>query len=70
MTKLKDSAQMMQPILLKQNQAKKISSIPRLPRCLSRERTNTSSMSKSAEEWKSTMSGMKTDRGVSKKPDC
>jgi hypothetical protein len=27
-------------------------------------------MSKSAEEWKSTMSGMKTDRGVSKKPDC
>jgi hypothetical protein len=28
-TKLKDSTQMMQPILLKQNQAKKISSIPR-----------------------------------------
>jgi hypothetical protein len=27
-------------------------------------------MSKSAEEWKSTMSGMKTDRDVSKKPDC
>jgi hypothetical protein len=26
-------------------------------------------MSKSAEEWKS-MSGMKTDRGVGKKPDC
>jgi hypothetical protein len=63
-TKLKDSAQMMQPILLKQNQAKKISSIPRLPRCLSRERTNTSSMNESAEEWKSTMSGMKTDRGA------
>jgi hypothetical protein len=27
-------------------------------------------MSKSAEEWKSTMSGMKTDRDVGKKPDC
>jgi hypothetical protein len=26
-------------------------------------------MSKSAEEWKS-MSGMKTDHGVGKKPDC
>jgi hypothetical protein len=26
-------------------------------------------MSECAEEWKS-MSGMKTDRGVSKKPDC
>jgi hypothetical protein len=26
-------------------------------------------MSESAEEWKS-MSGMKTDRGVGKKPDC
>jgi hypothetical protein len=26
-------------------------------------------MSESAEEWKST-SGMKTNRGVSKKPDC
>jgi hypothetical protein len=70
MMKLKDSTQMMQPILLKQNQARKISSIPRLPRCLSRERTNTSSMSESAEEWKSTMSGMKTDRGVGKKPNC
>jgi hypothetical protein len=27
-------------------------------------------MSDSAEEWKSTMSGMKTDCGVGKKPDC
>jgi hypothetical protein len=27
-------------------------------------------MSKSAVEWKSTMSGMKTNRGVVKKPDC
>jgi hypothetical protein len=27
-------------------------------------------MGKSAEEWKSTMSGMKTDRGVGKKPNC
>jgi hypothetical protein len=27
-------------------------------------------MGKSAEEWKSTLSGMKTDRGVGKKPDC
>jgi hypothetical protein len=70
MTKLKDSTQMMQPILLKQNQAKKISSIPRLPRCLSKESTNTSSMSKSAEELKSTMSGMKTNCGVGMKPDC
>jgi muramidase (phage lysozyme) len=27
-------------------------------------------MSESAEEWKSTMSGMKTDHGVGKKPNC
>jgi hypothetical protein len=63
MTKIKDSAQMMQLILLQQNQAKKISSIPRLPRCPLRKSTNTSSMSESAEEWK-------TDHGVGKKPDC
>jgi hypothetical protein len=68
--KPKDSTQKMQPILLRQNQAKKISSIPRLPRRPSRKRTNTSSMGKSAEEWKSTVSGMKTNRGVGKKPNC
>jgi hypothetical protein len=27
-------------------------------------------MSESAEEWKSTMSGMKADHGVGKKPNC
>jgi hypothetical protein len=27
-------------------------------------------MGKSTEEWKSAVSGMKTDRGVGKKPDC
>jgi hypothetical protein len=39
MMKLKDSAQMMQPTLLKQNQAKKISSIPRPTMVLARSPT-------------------------------